>query len=111
MRGTTVVWGDYGVRMVDHHRRLSAKQLKNAEDTIRRKLRGTKFRLFMRISADIPVYTKGNETRMGTGKGSMDFWASRVHVNQVIFELKGEVHEQLVEDAFRVACNKMPGEL
>jgi hypothetical protein len=49
--------------MTDHHRRLSALQLKNAEDTIRQKLRGMKYRLYTRISANIPVYTKGNEVR------------------------------------------------
>ncbi|KAA8909167.1 50S ribosomal protein L16 [Sphaerosporella brunnea] len=109
MRGTTVVWGDYGLRMTDHHRRLTALQLRNAEETIKKKLRGMKYRLYTRISANIPVYTKGNETRMGTGKGSMDYWASRVPVSRVILELKGEVHEQIVRDAFRVAAAKLPG--
>lgn len=47
--------------MVDHHRRLSALQLKNAEDTLKRKLRGMRYRLYTRIAANIPVYTKGNE--------------------------------------------------
>jgi ribosomal protein L16/L10AE len=46
---------------------------------------------------------------MGTGKGSMDYWAARVPVNRVIIELKGEVHEQIVKDAFRVAAAKLPG--
>lgn len=46
---------------------------------------------------------------MGTGKGSMDYWAARVPVSRVIFELKGEVHEQIVRDAFRVASAKLPG--
>jgi hypothetical protein len=47
--------------MCDHHRRVSALQLKNAEDTIRKKLRGMKYRLYMRVACNIPVYTKGNE--------------------------------------------------
>ena len=46
---------------------------------------------------------------MGKGKGSFDHWAARVAVNQIIFELKGEVHEQIVRDAFRLAGNKLPG--
>ncbi|KAI5855895.1 50S ribosomal protein L16 [Tricharina praecox] len=108
-RGTTVVWGDYGMRMTDHHRRLTALQLRNAEETIKKKLRGMKYRIYTRIAANIPVYTKGNETRMGTGKGSMDFWASRVHVSRVIIELKGDIHEQIVKDAFRIAAAKLPG--
>lgn len=55
------MWGDYGLRLKDHHYRIPAVQLKNAEDTLRKKLRGMRFRLFMRVSANIPVYTKGNE--------------------------------------------------
>ncbi|KAI9690824.1 MAG: mitochondrial ribosomal large subunit component, partial [Bathelium mastoideum] len=108
VRGTTVVWGDYGLRMRDHDRRISAAQLRNGEDTIRRRLRGMRYRLYMRINANIGVYTSGNESRMGKGKGSFDHWASRVAVSKIIFELKGDVHEQIVRDAFRLAGNKMP---
>lgn len=46
---------------------------------------------------------------MGKGKGSFDYWASRVAVSKIIFELKGDVHEQVVKDAFRLAGNKLPG--
>lgn len=46
---------------------------------------------------------------MGKGKGSFDYWATRVAVNQVVLELKGLVHEQIVRDAFRLAGNKLPG--
>lgn len=109
MRGTTIVWGDYGLRLKDHDRRISAKHLKIAEDTIRKRLRGMKFRLYMRISANIGVYTSGNESRMGKGKGSFDHWASRVAISKILFELKGEIHEQVVRDAFRLAGNKLPG--
>ena len=49
--------------------------------------------------------------RMGKGKGSFDYWATRVGVNRMIFELKGTLHEEVVRDAFRLAGNKMPGEL
>lgn len=48
---------------------------------------------------------------MGKGKGSFDHWASRVAVSKVIFELKGDIHEQVARDAFRLAGNKMPGML
>ena len=46
---------------------------------------------------------------MGKGKGSFDHWATRVHVSKILFELKGEVHEQIVRDAMRLAGNKLPG--
>ena len=51
------------------------------------------------------------EVRMGKGKGSFDHWASRIAVSKVIFELKGDIHEQVARDAFRIAGNKMPGTL
>ena len=109
MRGTTVVWGDYGLRMKDHDRRVSAKQLKNAEETISKRLRGERFKLYKRVSANIGVYTKGSDVRMGKGKGKFDYWAARIPVSRVVFELKGKLHEQVVKDAFRLAGNKLPG--
>ena len=95
--------------MRDHDRRVSAAQLANGAETIKKRLRGQKYRLYTRICANIGVYTSGNEVRMGKGKGSFDYWASRVAVSKIIFELKGELHEQIVRDAFRLAANKMPG--
>ena len=108
-RGTTVVWGDYGLRMRDHDRRVSAKAFQIGAETIKKRLRGLKYKLFTRVCANIGVYTSGNEVRMGKGKGSFDYWASRVAVSKIIFELKGELHEQIVKDAFRLAAAKMPG--
>ncbi|KAK3697315.1 39S ribosomal protein L16, mitochondrial [Vermiconidia calcicola] len=108
-RGTTLVWGDYGLRLRDHDRRISAFQLKIADETIRKRLRGMKYRLYHRVAANIGVYTSGNDQRMGKGKGSFDYWATRCCVSKVLFELKGDVHEQVVRDAMRLAGNKLPG--
>jgi ribosomal protein L16/L10AE len=128
-KGTTVIWGDWGLRMKDHHRRISAKQLKMAEDTIKTRLRGEKFRLYKRKCCNIGVYVSGNDVcadsrfrrgcewtddfylqmRMGKGKGSFDHWATRMAVSQILFEIKGRLHEQIVRDAFRLAGNKLPG--
>lgn len=60
-RGTTIVWGDYGLRMCDHHRRVSAAQLKVGEDAIKTRLRGMRYRLYKRVCASIGVYSSGNE--------------------------------------------------
>ncbi|KAI1418272.1 ribosomal protein L16 [Hypoxylon sp. FL1857] len=109
-KGTTVMWGDYGLRMTDHHRRISAQQLKIAEDTIKQRLRGEKYRLYKRVCCNVGVFVSGNEMRMGKGKGSFDHWAARVAVNQIVLELRGMVHEQVVRDAFRLAGNKLPGQ-
>ncbi|KAL8334854.1 hypothetical protein RB601_000133 [Gaeumannomyces tritici] len=109
VKGTTVMWGDYGLRMKDHDRRISAQQLKRAEDAIKNRMRGQKYRLYKRLCCNIGVFTSGNEHRMGKGKGSFDHWAARVAVSQVIFEIRGLVHEQVIKDAFRLAGNKLPG--
>lgn len=46
---------------------------------------------------------------MGKGKGKFDYWAARIPVSRVIFELKGNIHEKVVRDAFRLAGHKLPG--
>jgi ribosomal protein L16/L10AE len=46
---------------------------------------------------------------MGKGKGSFDHWAARIAVNQIVFEIRGLLHEQVIRDAFRLAGNKLPG--
>ena len=95
--------------MKDHDRRISAAQLSVGAETIKKRLRGQRYRLFTRVCANIGVYTSGNEMRMGKGKGSWDHWASRVAVSKILFEVKGDLHEKVVRDAFRLAANKLPG--
>jgi ribosomal protein L16 len=95
--------------MKDHDRRVSAAQLKIGEETIRRRLRGMNYQLFTRVSANIGVYTSGNEMRMGKGKGKFDYWAARVPVSTIVFELKGDLHEKVAREAFRLAGHKLPG--
>lgn len=108
-RGTTVVWGDYGLRMKDHDRRVPAQSLKIASETIKRRLRGLRYKLYARVNANVGVYTKGNEQRMGKGKGKFDYWTARLPVSRIAFELKGDLHEQVAREAFRLAGHKLPG--
>lgn len=97
--------------MKDHDRRLPAASLKIAEDTIKRRLRGMNYTLYKRVSANIGVYTKGNEQRMGKGKGKFDYWTAKVGVSRIVFELKGDLHEKVAREAFRLAGHKLPGTL
>ena len=60
-KGTSIAWGDYGLRMRDHDRRISAKQLKLAEDTIKMRLRGERYRLYKRVNCNVGVFISGNE--------------------------------------------------
>jgi ribosomal protein L16 len=69
--------GEYGIRVLTGAR-LSAKQLSSAQTALKRKLRVIKgSQVFMRVFPDIPVCVKGNETRMGKGKGTFEYWACR----------------------------------
>lgn len=77
LKGTTLTMGEYGIRLLTGAR-LSAKQLQSAQTALKRKLKAVKgSQVFMRVFPDIPVCVKGNETRMGKGKGSFEFWACR----------------------------------
>lgn len=76
-KGTTVQEGAYGIRLLAPAR-LSAKQLVAAETALKRKLKVVKgAQVFLRVFPDIPVCIKGNETRMGKGKGTFEYWACR----------------------------------
>ena len=57
-KGTTVVWGEYGLRMKDHHRRISAQQLKCAEDTIKLRLRGNRAKCHLPHRVQAQLYAK-----------------------------------------------------
>ncbi|KAI0674117.1 mitochondrial ribosomal protein L16 [Trametes maxima] len=109
-KGTTLTFGEWGIRVKGNGMRITAKQLKSADEALKRKLKPIKgAKVYMRVFPDIPVCIKGNETRMGKGKGSFEFWATRVAPGRVIFELGGApIREELAREALRLACDKLP---
>jgi len=110
LKGTTLAYGDWGIRIKENGKRLTAKQLTSAEEVIKRKIKPIKgAKVFMRVFPDIPVCIKGNETRMGKGKGTFEFWATRVAPGRVLFEIGGApVREEIAREALRLACDKLP---
>ncbi|KAF8345440.1 mitochondrial 54S ribosomal protein YmL47, partial [Amanita rubescens] len=109
-KGTTLAYGEYGIRIKGNGHRLTAKQLTTAEEVLKRKARALKgLKIFLRVFPDIPVCIKGNETRMGKGKGTFEFWATRVPTGRVIFEIGGvPLREELARDILRQAAAKLP---
>ncbi|KAF4563856.1 mitochondrial ribosomal large subunit component [Pleurotus pulmonarius] len=109
-KGTTLAYGEWGIRIKGNGVRLSAKQLTTAEEVIKRKIKVIKgAKVYLRVFPDIPVCIKGNETRMGKGKGTFEFWATRVPKGRVIFEIGGSpIREELARDALRQAADKLP---
>jgi len=110
VKGTTLAYGEWGIRIKGDGVRLTAKQLTTVEEVIKRKIKPIKgAKVFLRVFPDIPVCIKGNETRMGKGKGTFEYWATRVPTGRVIFEIGGTpVREELARDALRQAGNKLP---
>lgn len=108
MRGTQLEYGEYGIRMRESVR-LSAKQLQTAEAVIKRVIKSEpSSRVWLRVATHVPVSKKGNEVRMGKGKGSFEYWAARVPVNRILFEVGG-LHEAVARNALRQAGAKLPG--
>ncbi|KAF8480414.1 mitochondrial ribosomal protein L16 [Russula ochroleuca] len=109
-KGTTLAYGDWGLRIKGQGVRLTAKQLTTAEEVIKRKIKPIKgAKVYLRVFPHLPVCVKGNETRMGKGKGSFEYWATRVPTGRVIFEIGGApVREELARDALRQAGDKLP---
>ncbi|KAG1749319.1 ribosomal protein L10e/L16 [Suillus lakei] len=109
-KGTTLAYGEWGIRIKGMGIRFSAKQLTTAEEVIKRKIKVVKgAKVYLRVFPDIPVCIKGNETRMGKGKGTFEFWATRVPTGRVIFEIGGTpIREELAREALRQAADKLP---
>ncbi|OJA09069.1 hypothetical protein AZE42_06765 [Rhizopogon vesiculosus] len=99
-KGTTLAYGEWGIRIKGMGVRFSAKQLTTAEEVIKRKIKVVKgAKVYLRVFPDIPVCIKGNETRMGKGKGTFEFWATRVPTGRVIFEIGGApIREELARE-------------
>jgi large subunit ribosomal protein L16 len=64
-------------------------------------------RVWIRIFPDVPVSTKPQEVRMGSGKGSPEFWAARVKPGRIMFEIDG-VSLAVAKEAFDLAAAKLP---
>lgn len=111
VKGSTLQFGKYGLRLKSEGVRLTAIQLKEADNAIMRYVRPlNNGRLWRRLVTDIAVCIKGNETRMGKGKGAFDHWMTRVPTGKIIFEMDGDdLHERVAREAFRKAGTKLPG--
>lgn len=110
IKGSTLQYGQFGLRLKSNGVRLEAIQLKEADNWLMRTMRANSGQLIRRLQTNIAVCVKGNETRMGKGKGAFDHWAVRVPTGKILFEINApNLHEQVVRDTFRVAADKLPG--
>lgn len=109
IKGNSLEFGKYGLRLKSNGIRMKAIQLQEADKVIRREIRPSNGKLITRFVCNTPVCVKGNQTRMGKGKGAFDHWACRVTTGKVLFEIDGDVHEVVAKEALRKAADKLPG--
>ena len=103
--GTEVSFGSYGLKALEPAR-ITDRQIEAARKTISRSMKRAG-RIWIRIFPDVPVSKKPAEVRMGSGKGSPEYWVCRVHPGRVMFELDG-IPEEVAMLAFQSAAAKLP---
>lgn len=103
--GVSLNFGSYGLKAVEPAR-ITARQIESARRAITRHIKRSG-RVWIRIFPDVPVSSKPAEVRMGSGKGSPEFWVARVKPGKIMFELDG-VPQELAQRAFELAAAKLP---
>ena len=103
--GFNLDFGTYGLKAVQPER-ITARQIEAARRAMTRHMK-RQGRVWIRIFPDTPVTSKPTEVRMGKGKGSVDFWAAKVKLGRVMFEIDG-VSEGVAREALRLAAMKLP---
>jgi large subunit ribosomal protein L16 len=104
-RGNYVAFGDFGLQALEGGW-LSARQIEAGRVAATHFLR-REGKIFIRVFPEKPISKKPLETRMGTGKADVEYWASVVRPGMVLFEIAG-VPEALAKQAFARIAHKMP---
>ena len=105
LRGNTVTYGDFGLQALEPAW-ITSRQIEAARIAMTRYIkRGGQ--VWIKIFPDKPITQKPAETRMGSGKGSPEYWVAVVKPGRVRFEIAG-VSEEVAQEALRLAANKLP---
>ena len=105
LRGNTITHGDFGIVALEPSW-VTSRQIEAARIAMTRYIkRGGK--VWIKIFPDKPVTAKPAETRMGSGKGSLEYWVAVVKPGRVMFEIAG-VPEETAREALRLATHKLP---
>lgn len=104
-KGNAVTYGEFGLQSLDSSW-ITSRQIEAARIAMTRYIkRGGK--VWIKIFPHKPVTAKPAETRMGSGKGSPEYWVAVVKPGRVMFEMSG-VSEEIAREAFRLAMHKLP---
>jgi large subunit ribosomal protein L16 len=104
-RGNKVSFGEYGLKATQIGR-ITSRQIEAARRAMSRHVkRGGK--IWIRIFPDKPISKKPLEVRMGSGKGSVEYWVALVQPGRMMFEIEG-VSEDVAREALMLAASKLP---
>ena len=104
-RGNTLTYGEYGLQALEPAW-ITSNQIEAARRAMTRYVkRGGN--IWIKIFPDKPVTEKPAETRMGSGKGSPEYWVAVVKPGRILFEMGG-VSEEIAREAMRLAAHKLP---
>ena len=104
-RGNTLAYGDFGL-VAAEPAWITSNQIEAARIAMTRYIRrGGK--VWIKIVPDKPITEKPAETRMGSGKGSPEYWVAVVKPGRIMFEMNG-VSEEVAREAMRLAGHKLP---
>src|SRR6202034_3684395 len=103
--GTELNFGSFGLKALEPER-ITARQIEAARRAITRAMKRAG-RVWIRIFPDVPVSVKPAEVRMGSGKGSPEFWVARVKPGRIMFEIHG-VSTEIAQEALTLGAAKLP---
>src|ERR1700761_9262422 len=103
--GFALNYGAYGLKSLEPER-VTARQIEAARRAITRQMK-RQGRVWIRVFPDLPVSQKPAEVRMGSGKGTPEYWAARVHPGRILFEIDG-VPADVANEALRLGAAKLP---
>ena len=103
--GASLSFGQYGLKALEPER-LTARQIEACRRAVTREMK-RQGRVWIRIFPDVPVSKKPAEVRMGSGKGGIELWISRVKPGRIMFELDG-VTDQVAREALILGAAKLP---
>ena len=103
--GTSLNFGAFGLKALEPER-ITARQIEAARRAITRSMKRAG-RVWIRMFPDVPVSQKPAEVRMGSGKGSPEFWVCRIKPGRIMFEIDG-VSPELAREALTLGAAKLP---
>ncbi len=105
-RGAEVHFGDYGLQALEPAW-ITSRQIEACRRAMVRAMR-RRGKVWIRIFPDKPITKRAAESRMGKGKGAVEFYAAVVKPGRIMFEIGGDVQESAAMEALRLASYKLP---